>query len=105
MSAKDSGVKKRRWGMAETALLADKEPRRMAMIPLTRINGTQLFLNSDLIEHLEVTPDTVVSLTNGQKFVVLGTPEEVAARVMELRRSIHRGVDDSARFATLEARS
>lgn len=77
----------------------------MAMIPLTRINGTQLFLNSDLIEHLEVTPDTVVSLTNGQKFVVLETPEEVAKRVMEFRRSIHRGGADSPGFATLGARS
>lgn len=59
------------------------------MIPLTRINGTQLFVNSDLIEHLEVTPDTLVSLTNGQKFVVLETAEEVVRRVIEFRRNVN----------------
>ena len=74
------------------------------MIPLTRINGKQLFLNSDLIEHLEVTPDTVVSLTNGQKFVVLETAEEVVRRVVEFRRNIS-GADQTASLAPLAARS
>ena len=40
------------------------------MIRVTRINQTPLMLNSDLIEHVETTPDTVISLTNGQKYVV-----------------------------------
>lgn len=73
------------------------------MIPLTRINGKQLFLNSDLIEHLEVTPDTVVSLTNGQKFVVLETAEEVVRRVVEFRRNIS-GADQPGSLAPLAAR-
>jgi len=73
------------------------------MIPLTRINGKQLFLNSDLIEHLEVTPDTVVSLTNGQKFVVLETAEEVVRRVVEFRRNIS-GADQTGSLAPLAAR-
>jgi flagellar protein FlbD len=59
------------------------------MIHLTRINRAPLVLNSDLIEHLEVTPDTVISLTNGQKLVVLETTEEVIRRVIEFRRAIH----------------
>ena len=58
------------------------------MIHLTRINRVPLVLNSDLIEHLEVTPDTVISLTNGQKLVVLETTEEVIRRVIEFRRAI-----------------
>lgn len=58
------------------------------MIRLTRINKVPLVLNSDLIEHLEVTPDTVVSLTNGQKFLVLETPDEVVERIVEFRRLI-----------------
>lgn len=58
------------------------------MIRLTRINKVPLVLNSDLIEHLEVTPDTVVSLTNGQKFLILETPEEVIDKVVEFRRLI-----------------
>lgn len=58
------------------------------MIRLTRINHVALLLNSDLIEHVEVTPDTVVSLTNGQKFMVLESPDELISRVIEFRRSI-----------------
>ena len=47
------------------------------MIHVTRINHVPLVLNADLIEHIETTPDTVVSLTTGQKFVVLESAEEV----------------------------
>jgi len=59
------------------------------VIRLTRINHTLLVLNSDLIEQVEVTPDTVITLTNGQKFVVLESPEEVVERVIAFRRSIN----------------
>jgi flagellar protein FlbD len=58
------------------------------MIRLTRINHVPLVLNSDLIELVEVTPDTVITLTTGQKFMVLECPEEVIARVIDFRRSI-----------------
>jgi flagellar protein FlbD len=51
-----------------------------------------LVLNSDLIEHIEVTPDTVISLTTGQKIVVLETAQEVVNRVVEFRRSILNGL-------------
>jgi flagellar protein FlbD len=60
------------------------------MIQLTRINRVPLVLNSDLIEHVEATPDTVVSLTNGQKLVVLETVDEIVRRVIEFRRAVHR---------------
>jgi len=59
------------------------------MIQLTRINHLPLVLNADLIEHIETTPDTVISLTNGQKFVVLEPAEEVVNRVIRFRREIH----------------
>lgn len=58
------------------------------MIRLTRINRLPLVLNSDLIEHVDLTPDTVVSMTNGQKFVVLESPAEVISRVIDFRRQI-----------------
>jgi flagellar protein FlbD len=58
------------------------------MIRLTRINHVPLVLNSDLIEHIETTPDTVISLTAGQKFMVLESPDEVIARVIDFRRRI-----------------
>lgn len=61
------------------------------MIELTRINRVPFLLNSDLIEHVEVTPDTVITLTNGQKFVVLETAADLLSRVREFRRSIAGG--------------
>jgi flagellar protein FlbD len=58
------------------------------MIQLTRINHRPLIVNSDLIEHIEATPDTMLSMTNGQKLVVLESVDEVVRRVIEFRRSI-----------------
>lgn len=58
------------------------------MIRLTRINRVPLVLNSDLIEHVEATPDTVIALTNGQKLVVLESADEVIQKVIEFRRLI-----------------
>lgn len=58
------------------------------MVRLTRINHKPLVLNSDLIEHVEATPDTVISLTNGQKFIVLESADEIIERVVEFRRAI-----------------
>jgi flagellar protein FlbD len=62
------------------------------MIHLTRLNHLPLVLNADLIESIEVTPDTLISLTTGQKLVVLEPAEEVVRRVVEFRRAIYSGV-------------
>jgi flagellar protein FlbD len=58
------------------------------MIRLTRINHVPLVLNSDLIEHVEVTPDTVIAMTTGQKFVVAESADEVIQKVIDFRRLI-----------------
>ena len=58
------------------------------MILLTRLNRAPLVLNSDLIEHIDAAPDTVVSLLNGQKLLVLETPEEIIDRVIQFRRAV-----------------
>lgn len=58
------------------------------MIRLTRINHVPLVLNSDLIEHVEATPDTVITLTTGQKLLVLESADEVIQKVIDFRRSI-----------------
>ncbi len=58
------------------------------MIRLTRINRAPLVLNSDLIELVEATPDTVIALTNGQKLVVMESSDEVIQKVIEFRRLI-----------------
>ncbi len=64
------------------------------MIQLTRLNHAPLVLNSDLIEHMEVTPDTVVTLTTGQKIVVLESAEEVVERIIRFRRSLIAGASE-----------
>lgn len=61
------------------------------MIYVTRLNHIQVVLNSQLIEYLESTPDTVISLTNGEKLMVLESAEEIIARVVEYQRRIHEG--------------
>lgn len=58
------------------------------MVRLTRLNHASVVLNSDLIEHIDITPDTVITLTNGQILRVLETAEEVIQRVVEYRRRI-----------------
>ena len=60
------------------------------MIRVTRLNHTPLILNSDLIEHIEVTPDTVIALTSGQKYMVLETTDEILDRVVSFRQSLVR---------------
>ncbi len=59
------------------------------MIRLTRLNHGPFILNPDLIEHLQMTPDTVVTLTNGHQFVVLESADEVVSRIVEFRRTVN----------------
>ena len=58
------------------------------MIRLTRLNLAPMVLNSDLIEHIDVTPDTVITLTTGQILRVRETADEVVARIVEFRRRV-----------------
>lgn len=58
------------------------------MIRLTRINQVPLVLNSDLIEHIEATPDTVIALTSGQKMLVMESTDEIVQKVIDFRRAI-----------------
>ena len=62
------------------------------MIRLTRLNHVPLVLNSDLIEHIDVTPDTVITLTSGQILRVRECADEVVRRIVEFRRRVNRPV-------------
>ena len=62
------------------------------VIRLTRLNQVPLVINSDLIEHVEITPDTVIALTTGQKILVLETADEVIERVIGFRRAVLAGL-------------
>ena len=56
------------------------------MIEVTRLNGSIFFINPDLIVTVEPTPDTVITLTTGDKFVVRETPDELIERFVSLKR-------------------
>ena len=58
------------------------------MIEVTRLNGTTVLINSDLIETVEETPDTVISLTTGKKFIVKESRQEVKNLVKSYKRDI-----------------
>ncbi|MFZ5640289.1 MAG: flagellar FlbD family protein [Bacillota bacterium] len=58
------------------------------MIKVTRMNGLELVINGDLVEFLEATPDTVITLTTGKKFVLIDTVDEVIQKVIDYKRSI-----------------
>lgn len=56
------------------------------MINVTRLNDKIFTINSDLIEMMEETPDTVITLTGGNKFVVSEPIEVLIERIVEFRR-------------------
>jgi flagellar protein FlbD len=58
------------------------------MIRLTRLNRAPMVLNSDLIEHIDVTPDTVITLTTGQILRVRESADEVVERIVEFRQRV-----------------
>ena len=61
------------------------------MIHVTRLNHTEVVLNSDLIEQIETTPDTIISLTTGEKLMVRESSDEIVRRVIGFRRAISSG--------------
>jgi flagellar protein FlbD len=63
--------------------------RRGILIRLTRFNGDPIFVNVDLIETIESTPDTILTLTTGNRLTVRETPEQIASQMLHLRKAIH----------------
>lgn len=61
------------------------------MILVTRINGVdQFYVNEDKIEFLEATPDTVVSLESGKKFVVMESIDEIIRKMIDYKEKLFR---------------
>jgi len=56
------------------------------MVRITRLNGSTLVVNSDMIEFLEATPDTIVTLTTGRKVVAKESIDELIDKVVEYKR-------------------
>jgi flagellar protein FlbD len=60
------------------------------MIELTRLNGSHLSINCDLIKYAEAAPDTVLTLITGEKLVVLEPCSEVSQRTLDYRAAVLR---------------
>jgi flagellar protein FlbD len=58
------------------------------MSHLTRLNNSKVTINSDLIKFVEQSPDTVITLLNGEKILVLENVNEIVDRVIEFRREL-----------------
>lgn len=61
------------------------------MIILRRLNDEEFTLNSDLIEFIDETPDTIITLVNGHKYVVLESSEEVLEKIKSYKKEIFLG--------------
>ena len=76
------------------------EPNRgtwvRGMIQLTRIDGTEFYLNPDLIEVLENSHDTHITLTNGHRYVCAETPDVIVERIAAYRRQTMGAIRRSA---------
>ncbi len=58
------------------------------MIDLTRLNGTRLVLNCDLIKYAEAAPDTTMTLVTGEKLIVSESLDELVSRIATYRSEV-----------------
>jgi flagellar protein FlbD len=56
------------------------------MIKLTRLDNSDILINPDLIEHIELNTDSVISLTNGRSFVVRESSDDIQDRIIQFKR-------------------
>lgn len=58
------------------------------MILVHRLRGEPLYLNPDLVEAIEATPDTILTLVDGRRTVVADSVEEVVERILRFRANV-----------------
>ena len=59
------------------------------MINLSRLNGEKLMINIDLIELVEETPDTIITLTTGRKILVRESSRHIQEEIVKIRRKYY----------------
>ena len=67
------------------------------MIRLTELTDKEVVLNAELVQQIEATPDTIITLTSGKKMLVKESVDEVISAVLEYRRLIAAGPNFSDR--------
>jgi flagellar protein FlbD len=63
------------------------------VIRVTRLNGSVFFVNAEMVEFVEATPDTVMTLTDGTKLVVRESPDAIVKQILVYRQQTHQPVD------------
>ena len=58
------------------------------MLEVTRLNGQKIIINCDLIEYIDANPDTTISLTTNNRYVVKESLEEVIKRITDYKKEI-----------------
>lgn len=58
------------------------------MINVTRLDGSELMINSDMIEFIEQTPDTIITLSDGKKILTKLSPDEILDRIIKFRQRV-----------------
>ncbi len=66
-----------------------RSKRGVGMIELTKLNDMKFIVNAEIIEFVEETPDTVISLTTGKKILVKESGQQVIDAVISYKRSIY----------------
>lgn len=64
------------------------------LILVHRLKGEAMYLNADLMEAIQATPDTVVTMVDGRKLVISESPEEIVGRIREFRASVLAAADE-----------
>jgi flagellar protein FlbD len=73
------------------------------VIRLTRLNGSEMFLNADLVATVEARPDTVITLVDGKCFIVSESPDDVVGLVTRYRAGVLATAEHLVPFDTLHA--
>lgn len=62
------------------------------MIELTKFNDSKITVNAEIIESIEETPDTVITLTTGKKLIVKESRQDVVERVISYKKAIYSNI-------------
>jgi len=59
------------------------------MIKVTRLSGEELVINAELIELIEARPDTIITLSTGEKYIARDTVDEIIDKVIRYKQTIN----------------
>jgi flagellar protein FlbD len=62
------------------------------MIAVTKLNKEEIIINADLVESIEATPDTIITLTTDRKMTVRDSVEEVVKKIIRYKQITHQTI-------------